>query len=476
MTSSRRFAILAINILGFMNAGCSVFLPAHPNSFATKNEQVSVTMLDSRDLAERMFPDDPNDTRTYAEAYDKAFGTDSKTRMIPIAAAATAALGFAVDAVVSQLQTEATHYEAQFGDTRGFSGFWRSTIAPLDVPQLTSVTVAGSGGRLKVGEFYYSVTALDKNGAETLASESVPANVVRNTSSVRLEWQAVSGATEYGVYRHSANEVSHRYISTGTEFIDTGEPGTLTEPPRYLTARSERIEDVYKRDFTKPGFSPQPDTSAKTVTIQKYPPGLTQNYYAVEIKRSVKDGDTVQTAFQTVIGFRPSEDGQMFRVAPLLFWTPKTKAKVLDDSWYTWVIPTWAIGKLFRTPGHEIDSNIDFQIEAVWRGADQQLHSNTVASVPIKFTSYGIENPERLIAPWGPKVSGWLLGVPISYNANGTIAEPTGVADRKYGTFNIKVLVTERDKSNAKQLLEQSATLLKDRKSNIVETITNAVK
>jgi hypothetical protein len=153
----------------------------------------------------------------------------------------------------------------------------------------------------------------------------------------------------------------------------------------------------------------------------------------------------------------------MFRIAPLFFQTRRAKAKVLADEPWTW-LPPMLFGKLFRTGGHEIDTTIDIRIDAFWRGKDQLLHTSTVAAETIKFTSYDIKRTPAICMhacsekPGG--ASGWLVPVPVSYDERG---QPIGD-----GTFTLKVLVTERDKSNAKRFLEQGATYLKDHKTDII--------
>jgi hypothetical protein len=85
----------------------------------------------------------------------------------------------------------------------------------------------------------------------------------------------------------------------------------------------------------------------------------------------------------------------------------------------------------------------------------------------MKFLSYDIGKPEPKLAI-SRSASGWLLAVPVSYEANGTVAP---VQDGTYGTFSVKIVVTERDKSNAKKLLEQGATVLKEHKTDIIKQL-----
>lgn len=359
-------------------SGCSVFLPPHRNSLVSADEKISMRMLTLDDIVDasgnakgvtcRAGDDNPNPIDLVAP-YQTAFGVDPREyrkavaeRALPLAALATFVAGLAVDAVVSQLRTEATRYEAQFSDTRAFAGFWKT----------------GQGG-------------------QTAAS-------------------------------------------------------TVTD----------RQEKTYKkRDVTKPDLTLESVTRT-IVTENSIVPSLEQNYLALEVTRSVNDG----CAFLLVIGIAPSPDQQMFRLAPLVFVTNRTKAKVLGDEAWTW-LPPMVFGKLFRAPGHHIDSEVNVQIDAYWRGSDQQLHTSTVAAIVMKFLSYNINRPQPRLAGAG-SASGWLLAMPVSYQADGRVAP---VKEATYGTFSVKVVVTERDKSNAKRLLEEGATLIKEHKADIIKQL-----
>lgn len=341
-TDVRTWAVFVLTLGVVMSSGCSVFLPPHANSFKSRGEQVDIKMLTRKEMTTKSFTFG-NRTVKYADAYKDAFGIDltkpDEAQKVAIAAAAAVPFvaGLAIDLVVSQLQTEATQYEAQFGTTKAFAGFWKRT----------------------------------------------------NPKSQNLE----------------------------------------------------------------------------------------QNYLGFEVTRTVRERDPMNPneqkdvpAFKLVVGLAPSPDRQMFQVAPLLFWTGQAKAKALSDALWTW-LPPMLLGKLVRTPGRHIDTTVDIHMEAMWRGADQQLHVSTVGAVSMKFTSYDLDTREIRTVPWGRgEASGWLFGVPVSYDPTGQVAKPD--AEDGYGTFSLKVLVTEKDKSNAKQLIEQGAMLLKERKTDIIKQVT----
>jgi hypothetical protein len=346
-------------------SSCSVFLPAHPNSSGRAHERVTLEMLTNETMTEN--------ERNYWEAVAKKISPGPGAA--PVLAAA--AIGIAIEVVVTQLQNEATLYEAQFSDTKAFSAFW-------------------------------------KPGSENDTSSSV------------------------------------------------------------LQSTTTRTERLFKKPVEGKDFPEKPDSETKTEIDERrnetqtlVRAKLVQNYKGFRMIRTIEGHDATDPAFSLVVGFFPSGDSQMFRVAPLFFQTKKAKAKVLADSAWTW-LPPMLFGKLFRSGGHEIDTTVDIQVNAYWRGQDQLVHSTTIAPEPIKFLSYDIEKTPAWCtvgcAEEPGKASGWLVGVPVSYSEKG---KPVGD-----GTFTLKVLVTERDKSNAKQYLEQSATYLKDHKQDIINTIT----
>lgn len=364
-TSSRSVAAMLLAMLPV--TGCSVFLPAHGNSQKSRDERVTIEMLTLDEMKKGEYKAGEN-TIHFKDLYLAAFGVDLEpavgAKFAPLAAAVPFVAGLAIDAVVSQLQAEATLYEAQFGDTKAFSGFWIATSEKTEV-------------------------------------------------------------------------------------------------------RSETIEDVFRRKDQSKDFELQ--TSTKTVTVREDLPELQQHHYGLKIARKIIEGGQETDAFVLVVGIAPSPDGQMFQLAPLLFWAPKVKAKVLSDEYWTW-LPPMLLGKLIRKPGHHVDTTVNIQIDAYWRGADQQLHTATLAAIPMSFASYSIDDPKPLKTPWKRGGSGWLLAVPVSYGPDGKIAKPR--QDDEYGTFSVKVLVTERDQSNAKRFLEQGATYLKEHKADIIKQIS----
>jgi hypothetical protein len=141
-------AWLAMAAAGMAAGGCGgrpIFgeLGRRPGTYDYKGEQVQVTMLSARELWNY---DVPAETRPLlrgrlmeefkpgifpdraATEFDTAAADVSVQRMranaIPLAALVPLIAGFAVDAVRSELEKQASIHEAQFGRTIHSSGFW----------------------------------------------------------------------------------------------------------------------------------------------------------------------------------------------------------------------------------------------------------------------------------------------------------------------------------------------------------------
>lgn len=367
--------------LSFVISGCTVtsgLLPAHSNSFFKEKERVEVEFLTKDDIKQgkleyyRMKDGGcQRDSILYSARFKNAFGVDvdeAETQRAGAAAwAASYLAGLAIDAVASQLQQEATLYEAQFGKTQAYDDFW-----------------------IWDAEDYETSLTLEET----------------------IEKQFKLDGKKY-------NEKGQEDEKNGKENLE----GKFSQGIRTETRREVKS------------------------------PKLKQKYWGVRIRRTVRGPDLVNakdctpsnsdnaTAFELVLGIAPSRDQQMFRIAPLLFWTPLAKAKVLSNEYWSW-LPPMILGKLYGSPGSEIDSNVTVQIQAYWRGSDQQLHTSTVGTIPLNFTSYDIEKREVLAAG---KPSEWLLAVPVSYKANGVPAPSGGSSSgTSLGTFSIKVSVVEK--------------------------------
>jgi hypothetical protein len=112
-----------------------------------------------------------------------------------------------------------------------------------------SATPSASGGTLATGNYYYKVTAMI-GGAETIASWEIAAAVTGPTGSVSLSWGAVSGATQYKVYRGTTSEAQDIRIKTtaSTSYVDNGTTEGAATPPSQtnwaIWSRMERTGPV----------------------------------------------------------------------------------------------------------------------------------------------------------------------------------------------------------------------------------------
>jgi hypothetical protein len=109
-----------------------------------------------------------------------------------------------------------------------------SNLATIAVPSAPTLTGFRTGGTLPATTLYYKITAQTTNistgiySSETTGSTEVAVILTTNSSSVRISWPAVPGATFYRVYRGTSSGFESTYFTTGTNsFTDTGAPGTI---------------------------------------------------------------------------------------------------------------------------------------------------------------------------------------------------------------------------------------------------------
>jgi hypothetical protein len=92
----------------------------------------------------------------------------------------------------------------------------------LATPVNAAFATALTGGTLAAGTYYYCVSAINAYG-ETLASAETSQVTTGTTSTVTVNWGAVSGATGYKVYgRTTAGELLIATVGAVTTYIDTG--------------------------------------------------------------------------------------------------------------------------------------------------------------------------------------------------------------------------------------------------------------
>lgn len=95
-------------------------------------------------------------------------------------------------------------------------------FAGLTTPVNAAFTTSTTGGSLAAGTYYYRVSALDKHG-ETLASTETSQVTTGATSTVTVNWGAVTGATGYKVYgRSTGAQQLLATVGAVTTYVDTG--------------------------------------------------------------------------------------------------------------------------------------------------------------------------------------------------------------------------------------------------------------
>jgi hypothetical protein len=95
--------------------------------------------------------------------------------------------------------------------------------AALSTPVNAAFSTAITGGTLAAGTYSYRVSALDGAGGETLASEATTQTTTGSTSTVTVNWGAVTGATGYRVYgRTVAGEQLLATVGNVTTWTDDG--------------------------------------------------------------------------------------------------------------------------------------------------------------------------------------------------------------------------------------------------------------
>jgi hypothetical protein len=112
-----------------------------------------------------------------------------------------------------------------------------SQIVPGAPTSLTAQPLS-TGGEFAAGQYFWAITAILTNGAETMASNEVEVLLAGATSSVVLNWVAPpgQGAIGYKIYRGtSATAISVLVTTieggTTTTFTDTGAAGAPGSPP-----------------------------------------------------------------------------------------------------------------------------------------------------------------------------------------------------------------------------------------------------
>lgn len=103
--------------------------------------------------------------------------------------------------------------------------------APTQTAPSTSTT--GGTGLAAATTYYYVVTALNALGQTIKSNEQSILTGAGTTNSNTVNWNAVSGATGYRIYRGTAAGAEGVYYQVGavTTYVDTGAASTAGTPP-----------------------------------------------------------------------------------------------------------------------------------------------------------------------------------------------------------------------------------------------------
>lgn len=121
----------------------------------------------------------------------------------------------------------ATLFSCQLGGIAGpaFLKIYNKASAPtlsLATPVNSAFSTLTTGGTLAAATYFYRVSATDANG-ETLASTETSQATTGTTSTVTVNWGAVTGATGYKVYgRTTGAELLIAAVGNVTTYTDTG--------------------------------------------------------------------------------------------------------------------------------------------------------------------------------------------------------------------------------------------------------------
>lgn len=170
---------------------------------------------------------------------------------MPIATAAmkeALALEYAAKALHASLHTADPGATGASEVSGGVPAYARKPITwnpgGLAPPVLGATSTATTGGTLAAATYFYVITALNAFG-ETLKSNEVSQVTTGVTSTVTLNWTAVTNATGYRIYRSTTTGTEQKLNITDrgavTTYTDTGAATTATSPPTTNTTGTDGV-------------------------------------------------------------------------------------------------------------------------------------------------------------------------------------------------------------------------------------------
>lgn len=136
--------------------------------------------------------------------------------------------------------------------------------AALATPVNAAFSTATTGGTLAAGTYYYRVSAINSMG-ETLASTETSIATTGSTSTVTVNWGAVSGATGYKVYgRSTGAELLMATVGNVTTWTDDG---SITPAGALPAANTTAYMTLMSDGGTNTGFIVRLDYEGKLVLM-----------------------------------------------------------------------------------------------------------------------------------------------------------------------------------------------------------------
>ena len=192
--------------------------------------------------------------------------------------------------------------------------------------------------------------------------------------------------------------------------------------------------------------------------------GLVPNVIGFLLRRYWEDSNVL--ASEIVVGFNMAADGSVFRVCPLSMSMTVSKAKILSDEIWWLPLPTTWVRYAAGSTGHEVGVSLGVEMNGYWvDDKSKDLHVANIAALDLQMPAYDLNARAQLHVGDGSLragPSGWLLAPPVS----ALTGHSPGL-----GVFDLRVVITEHDPSNAKKWLEKLANRVGEEKDNLVNKV-----
>lgn len=172
-----------------------------------------------------------------------------------------------------------------------FRNRWTSNTSSIIVPQNVTAVLAAGGTLTANKTYFYEVTAVYTNLAESGPSTEASLATVTGFGTIDLNWSAVAGASSYNVYRGLSTGGETLLANTAaTTYADTGSsgPGGLPgaqQPP--ATTQDDMVQEIALNETMQEfDYYPTSRTTAEAVWYL---------YYWTVFNTFLSEGDTIQT-------------------------------------------------------------------------------------------------------------------------------------------------------------------------------------